>query len=181
MKEKYKQIEFSPGENIDSAVKTLIRHKENGRLVCGTFNGTVLYSDVDDVDSAYEKIMGMTKSEYDKEEQQQQEEYKEQERKHKNAIPKLTKEWIEKGSNILDEKYHELWQKAVPIRLDDLYHGMELGCCLDIVEPLNNGCDFEIAKDIIEKQGHSGMSHGLVCSMVRSFCDRGEEFVKHIK
>jgi hypothetical protein len=82
---------------------------------------------------------------------------------------------------ILDEKYRELWAECVPIRLSDLYNGMELGCCLDIVIELNNGCDINVAKKIITEQGHSGMSFGLVCSMVRSFCDRGLEFVNYVK
>jgi hypothetical protein len=69
----------------------------------------------------------------------------------------------------------------VPIRLDDLYQGMELKCCLDIVIELNNGCTLNEAKAIIESQGHSGMSFGLVCSMVKSFCDRGTEFVSYVR
>lgn len=93
----------------------------------------------------------------------------------------MTKEWIEKGNKILDEKYRDLWAECVPIRLDDLYQGFELGACLDIVKELNAGCDLEVAKGIIEKQGHSGMSFGLVCSMVKSFCDRGNEFASFVK
>jgi hypothetical protein len=93
----------------------------------------------------------------------------------------LTKDWIEKGSKILDKKYIERWKKCVPIRLDDLYEGMELRACLEIIEQLNKGCSVEAAKEIIDKQGHSGMSYGLVCSMVNSFCDRGSEFVKFVK
>lgn len=30
-------------------------------------------------------------------------------KKHQEAIPDLTKEWIIKGNEILDEKYHESW------------------------------------------------------------------------
>jgi hypothetical protein len=53
--------------------------------------------------------------------------------------------------------------------------------CLDIVLELNNGCTLEEAKAIIENQGHSGMSFGLVCSMVKSFCDRGVEFSSYAR
>ena len=171
---KHKKIEFSPGENIESAVKELMSHNE---LVCGSFNGQMLYSDIDTVDSAYQKIIGKTKAEYDTEAKAQNDRYEEDRQKHKESIPDLTKEWIEKGNTILDEKYRETWAKCVPIRLDDLYQGMELKCCLDIVIELNNGCTLDEAKAIIESQGHSGMSFGLVCSMVKSFCDRGNEFV----
>ena len=178
METNYRQIEFLVGDNIETAVKELKKHKD---LVCGTFNGVILYSDKDDVESAYKKITGISKSDFDAKIKEEAEEYEEQQRKHKESIPELTKEWIEKGKEILDDKYLELWTKIVPIRLDDLYRGFELGACLDIVKELNAGCDLDTAKTIIEGQGHSGMSFGLVCSMVKSFCDRGAEFVAHAR
>lgn len=174
----YKAIEFRAGSDIESAINELKSHTE---LVCGSFNGVLLYSDIDDLDTAYKKITGKTKAEFDEAERIRHEEYKEQKRKHQEAIPQLTKEWIEKGNTILDEKYRKLWAECVPIRLDDLYQGMELGMCLDLVMELNNGCTLENAKDIINNQGHSGMSFGLVCSMVKSFCDRGQEFVNYVR
>lgn len=88
--------------------------------------------------------------------------------------------WIKKGHDILDEKYWELWDKCVPIRIKDLYNGMELGCCLDIVQELNAGCSMEEAKKIIDSQDHSGMSFCLVVSMVHDFCDRGNEFKDYV-
>jgi len=175
---KYKEISFDGGINIESALKELKSHKE---LVCGSFNGQILYSDIDDIDSAYMKIMGKTKAEFDEEQRKWHEEYQEKKRKHEASIPELTKEWIEKGSVILDEKYREEWNRCVPIRLGDLYEGMELKACLDIVIELNNGCTLDAAKKIIDSQGHSGMSFGLVCSMVKSFCDRGNEFVNYVR
>jgi len=36
-------------------------------------------------------------------------------------------------------------------------------------------------KEMIESQDHSEMSYGLVCSMVREFCDRGQEFVEYVR
>jgi hypothetical protein len=180
METNYRKIEFGFGD-ISSAVKELNQHKERGELVYGEFNGQKLYSDIDNEDSAYKKITGKTKAECDAERKAENDRYKEEQRKHKDAIPELTKEWIEKGNTILDEKYRETWAKCVPIRLDDLYQGMELQMCLDIVIELNNNCTLEEAKAIIESQGHSGMSFGLVCSMVKSFCDRGTEFVSFVR
>jgi hypothetical protein len=173
---KYRKIEMWAGSTIDSAIKELSKHEDLVRI---EFNGKTLYSDIDDLDSAYKKITGKTKSEFDEAERQRQAEYKRKKREHEEAIPRLTTEWIEKGKAILDEKHHELWAKIVPVRLGDLYRGMELGACLDIVEQLNKGCELDKAKNMIEEQGHSGMSFGLVCSMIREFCDRGNEFVKY--
>ena len=180
METNYRKIEFGFGD-ISSAIKKLNQYKERGELVYGEFNGQKLYSDIDDVNSAYKKITGKTKAEFDAERKAENDRYKEEQQKHKNSIPELTKEWIGKGNAILDEKYHENWAKCVPIRLDDLYQGMELGATLDIVKELNAGCELDIAKRIIEGQGHSGMSFGLVCSMVKSFCDRGSEFVAYVR
>jgi len=181
MKKNYRKIEFGAGDSIERAMKDLERFKERGELVYGEFNGKQLYSDIDDLDSAFKKVTGKTKAEFDEYQQKWHEEYKEKERKHKEAIPELTKEWIEKGNAILDKKHHELWAKIVPVRLKDLYKGFELGACLDIVKELNAGCELETAKTIIEGQGHSGMSFGLVCSMVKSFCDRGVEFSSYAR
>lgn len=177
----YEQIEFGAGTTIDSAMKRLLGYQLRGRKACGMFNGEMLYSDVDDMNSAYVKILGKTKEEYDREERIRQEKYEEHKRKHKEAIPKLTEEWIEKGKKILDEKYVAYWRKIVPIRLSDLYEGMELGACLEIVKALNRGCRMNTAKKIIEKQGHSGMSFGLVRAMVAELCDRGKEFASFVR
>lgn len=179
MKNTYKEIQFGFG-NLESAVKELEKHKQNCRLVFGVFNGVKLYSDVDDINSAYKKVTGMTKDEFDKERQNETERYNQTEKEYREIIPKLTKGFIEKGKQILDEKYHKNWNEMVPIRLNDLYHGLELVSCLDIVEKLNNGYTLKEAKEIINNQDHSGMSFSLVCSMVSAFCDRGPDFVEYI-
>lgn len=181
MEKQYKEIEVWAGGSIYSAIKELSIYKAKGELALIVFNGQNLYSDIDDLDSAYKKITGKTKAECDEAQQKWHDEYEEEKRKHKEAIPELTKEWIEKGNKILDEQYRDLWAKCVPIRLGDLYRGMELGNCLDIVLELNNGCELELAKEIIDNQGHSGMSYGLVRSMVKSFCNRGAEFSEFVK
>lgn len=180
MKKDYKELDFW-GCHIDDAVKKLQSCKEQNELTFIEFNGVKLYSDVDDEESAYLKVTGITKAEFDENERKRNEDYRNAEIKHKEAIPKLTKKWIKEGEKILNPKYIEMWNKCVPIRLNDLYKGMELKMCLDIVKELNNGCSLEYAKEIIECQGHSGMSFGLICSMIRAFCDRGNEFVEFAK
>lgn len=102
-------------------------------------------------------------------------------RKHEAEIPERTKVWVEKGREILPKNKWELWDKIIPIRLNDLYQGMELGCCLNIVKILNDNGTLEEAKEEIESQGHSGMSFGLVCSMVGEFSSRGEDFIEYVK
>lgn len=180
MNKNYREIEFYCGWTIERAVMELLEYQKNGELVCGDFNGHTLYSDNVTVDSAYLEILGKTKAEFDRDQEEWKENYRKAEEEHKARIPDLSKQWIEKGHKILDEKYWSEWDKCVPIRLGDLYHGMELQCCLDIVEPLNNGCELKEAVKIMEDQNHSGMSWGLVRAMVRAFCDRGEEFANFV-
>lgn len=181
MNNNYQNIEFYAGSNIEDAVNRLLKCKENGILACGEFNGTTLYSDTVTMDGAYKEITGKTKAEFDKAQQEWRDEYNRKEKEHQESIPSLSQEWMKKGREILSEDKLELWDKIVPIRIGDLYHGMELGCCLDIVKLLNNNGTLDEAKTMIENQNHSGMSFGLVCSMVREFSNRGQEFVEYVK
>jgi len=181
MNKNYKTIDFMCGSNIEDAVNELLSYKEKGILTCGSFNGTTLYSDTVTINKAYMKIIGKTKEEFDKAQQERVENYKKQELEHKEAIPALTKVWMEKGREILTEDNWKLWDEIVPIRLSDLYNGMELGNCLDIVKILNNNGTLDEAKEKIESQNHSGMSFGLVCSMVKEFCSRGIEFADYVR
>ena len=178
MESKYRIIGFGVGDDIDSAMYQLKNHQD---LVCGEFNGKMLYSDIDDLDSAYKKITGKSKSEFEEKLRQGKAKYEREKLEYEQSIPSLTIEWVEKGKSILDKKHHKLWAEIVPVRLGDLYRGMELGNCLEIVEQLNKGEPFDSVKPLIINQGHSGMSFGLVCSMIREFADRGEEFVAYIR
>ena len=125
--------------------------------------------------------MNISKAEQERKLKEFRENYDRELKKHQEQIPTLTEKWIEEGHKILDEKYWAKWDECVPIRLDDLYRGMELKCCLDIVKPLNEGCSLSEAAEIIEKQNHSGMSFCLVRAMVYNFCDRGKEFADYVK
>jgi len=178
MEKQYQEITFLVGSTIGSAIKQLQEHEG---LVCGSFNEHMLYSDIDDVESAYKKITGKTKTEFDEIELKRQEKREQEEEEHKKSIPELIIKWIKNGKSILDEKYHEEWIECVPIRLRDLYHGMELEACLEIVKQLNTGCSLDVAEKTLRDQHHSGMSHAIVCSMIKSFCVRGAEFVNYVQ
>jgi hypothetical protein len=180
MGKKYIEINFW-GNTVEEAVNELLRYRNNEVLASGEFNGVMLYSDTVTMDSAYKEITGKTKTEFDESQRQWRENLERQEKEHKERIPELAKVWMEKGRKILTEDKWGYWDEIVPIRLNDLYQGMELGACLDIVEILNSNGSLDQAKEVIEKQGHSGMSFGLVCAMVREFCERGSEFVEYIR
>ena len=180
MTQEYTEINMYMG-NIQTAVDKLKREeKERGCPVKLEFNGHWLYSDTVTLDSAYKEITGKTKAEHDKMLQEIQEERDRKEREFQASLPEKEKHYIEKGHEILSEDKWELWDEIVPVRLRDLYHGMELGNCLDIVEILNSDGSLEDAKKEMKSQGHSGMSWGLVKAMVASFSDRGKEFFDYV-
>jgi hypothetical protein len=181
MDKKYEQVEFLPGSTIEHAVNGLLSYREKGKLAVAKFNGVTLYSDTVTLDSAYREITGKTKAEFDKEQQEWKDNYDKKKKEHKDKIPELSKVWMEKGREILTEDKWDYWDKIVPIRLDDLYQGMELGASLEIISVLNNNGTLDEAKEKIESQGHSGMSFGLVCSMVKEFSERGNEFVEYVR
>lgn len=180
MSKNYREIDFFPGRNIKECVNELLEYKAKGELVFGVFNGHKLYSDTITMDNAYREITGKTEKEYNDYLKRQFEEYEKEKQEHIDNIPKLTQYWMEKGREILDKSKWELWDRIVPIRLNDLYQGMELKQCLDIVTLLEYD-KFEEAKELINNQGHSGMSYGLVCSMVKEFSLIGADFINYIR
>ena len=176
----YKQ-EYFWGK-LDDAVRLLWDYRKAGILAYIYFNEHYLYSDEVTMDGAYMECTGKTKAEFDEDQRKWREEYRRHKEEHEAAIPQLTEEWVAKGHEILDSKYWEQWDKIVPIRLGDLYEGMELGDTLEIVEHLNSGGSFEDADRIMrDEQDHSGMSASLVIAMVSEFCDRGKEFEEYIR
>ena len=173
---KYRKLEFYYG-SIEDFVYLLLHYKEKGELVYADFNGHRFYSDTVTMDGAYKEITGKTKAEFDYMVKEQEDAWEEQKREHETSIPKKTKYWREKARGIIKEDKLDHWDEIVPIRLKDLYQGMELGCCLDLAVLLKEGA-FEEAKEMLNNQGHSGMSYGLVCAMLKEFVDNGEEFLK---
>lgn len=181
MEREYREIEFLAGDTIDMAVNELLKYKDKGILACGKFNGVMLYSDTVTLDDAYIQITGKTKAEREKEYQEWKENYEREEREHKEKIHELSKEWMKRGREILTEDYWSRWDEIVSVRLNDIYRGMELGCCIDIIRILNNGGTINEAKSILNNQNHSGTSYDLVRHMVKLFCDRGNEFYECTK
>ncbi len=175
------KIDFTLGGTIETAVKKLLTYKNNNELVYGVFNGTALFSDTVTMDGAYKEIIGKTKAEFDKSQQEMRERIERENKEHAEQVPELAKVWMKKGHEILTEDNWAYWDEIVPIRLRDMYHGMELGASLDIIKVLNNNGTLDEAKAVINSQDHSGTSYGLVCSMVKRFCARGAEFFEYVR
>lgn len=178
--EDYRLIDLPWGTNLENSIALLHSYQRNNGLAKAEFNGYILYSDMS-LDDAFKLVMGKTKAEFDKKRQDYLDRLKHEEEEYKAQIPSLEEEWKAKGRTFLKEKYWEYWDKCVPIRLDDLYRGMELGSLQELLVEYDKNKDLSKVKEIFEGQGHSGMSAGLMFCMLRAFHDDGEKIAEYLK
>lgn len=176
-----KKIEFYPGINLDKAYQEL----QDNAPSYGEFNEKTLYS-TDSLDEVFVKVTGKSKVEHDEYIRKIREEYERKEAEFKAKIPKLTADYRKRARGIIPEEHLEYWDEIVPIRLNDLYHGMELDCLLELVAVLNDTSKkelerFEMCRSLFSKQGHSGMSAGLVFMGLTCLHPLGEMLVSYIK
>lgn len=175
-----KEVIFYPGDTIDGAWKKLLKESAECEDTCfGKFNDREILS-TDTLDEAYMKITGKTKEQSNKEIQDWRDECERKEKEHKDSIPSLVPLYCERARSVILEDQYNLWDKIVPTRLGDLYHGMELGCTLDLCEIMRDesiSYDKRLRKayKAFMDQGHSGMSASLVASMLKVFCPDGED------
>lgn len=177
----YVKVKFPLRSSIEDAVNILLAYKAKGKLAWGEFNTHELYSDTITSDNAHMATIGKTKAELDKSRQDFIEKYRAEKIEHEKQLPELIKLWVEKGKAIIQHNKWALWEEIVPIRLNDIYRGHELKCCLDIIEKLESDCSIPEVVEILNEQNHSGTSFSLVCNLVREFSDRGNIFANYIK
>lgn len=181
-----KKIEFYAGSTIDNAWKTLLKESADCGDTCfGMFNDKEIRS-TDTLDEAYVKVLGQTKAEFDEEQEKEREEYRRKREEHMNNIPKLTEEYCEKARGVILEDQYEYWDNIVPVRLRDLYHGMELDATLDLCKIMRDeSLDYDErlrkAYDEFMNQGHSGMSGSLVANMLSIFCPNGHDLADAVR
>lgn len=152
-------------------------------IVFGMFNGVeLLHTDTPDEISI--KLTGKTIAENEAAEKAWREEYNRKEREHKARIPELTEKYRKEARGVIPEDKLELWDEIVPIRLNDLYRGMELEEWLKMIRVLNEDKPkeerFATCKEIFDNAGHSGMSGNLVLSGLCEFHPDGKELAELI-
>lgn len=178
-----KEINLFAGTNLDKAIDLLKMEAEKACEPCfGEFNGKVLYS-TDTVDEAYIKVLGKTKAEFEEGQRKWKEEYDRAEREHQARIPQLTEHYRNAARGLVLDSELEYWDEIVPIRLGDIYHGMELQQVLDCCkimrdESLVYSARMEKAYDVFMAAGHSGMSANLTMAMLARFCPHGAELAE---
>ena len=183
MKKQYKEIQLPTVCDLDQAidyVRTVNPNIVGTNLVYAMFNGRPIYSDNIDVDEIYSRVYNYATPNKQKGVQL---DYEKAKKEFQKKIPTLAKKYNALAKGVIADDKLDQWYELVPIRLRDLYHDMELDATLEIIKELNKATDsnshFAEAKNIFDKQGHSGLSGGLVCEMLKMFAPNGIEFVKY--
>lgn len=183
LKKQYKEIQLPALRYLSQAIEYIRTVNPNivgTNLVYAMFNGHPIYSDNIDVDEIYSRVCAYNASNKQKEIEL---DYEKAEKEFQKKIPTLTKKYNALAKGVIADDKLDQWYELVPIRLRDLYHGMELDATLEIIKELNKATDsnthFAEAKNIFDKQGHSGLSGDLICAMLNMFAPNGVEFVKY--
>ena len=164
------------GATLEEVVRALIQFRAKGEDVYCDFNGTVLKSSDVTLDDAYLAVTGTTYTECQENEKRRIEKWKQEEEEYKKSIPNLRKQYLVDSLCLISPEQINEWIKVVDARLSDLYKGFDLTSAIEIMKALDGGASIENAKNIIDNQGHSGMSYGVVRLVVKQFSPRGQEF-----
>ena len=173
----YVKLNTAAGINVYQAyIFVIAKMNDLDKLCCMEFNGEIIYSDEDSLDSAYMKVVGRTYSEHLKKIEEEEKRMKEAEEEYERSKPSLYSELIMKGHEIIDEKYWFTFDKLVAKSLDDLYRGYDIECAVHIVKMLKEKKSFEEIRQTIFDQGHSNWSVGITIAEVKDICDEGSDF-----
>ena len=173
-----REIQFF-GSTLEECVNSLLKFQSRGESVVVDFNGHKLYSADITMDSAFQEVTEKTKAEFDDAQNKYFENLKkEQAEKRAKAIEKIPY-WLEKGSSLIYPERLEDWKEYVELSAKEgMYHGMDIDSTIELLEMLENGT-LDDAKALIESQGHSGWSYGMVRRNVLEFSKKGPEFWEH--
>ena len=89
--------------------------------------------------------------------------------------------YIIRGHKVFKEDKLDTWDKVVPVRVDDLYNGLEVENALQIVEEYERSHDINECRRIFNEANHSGWSAGLVKVIIYQFYDKWLDIFEGLK
>lgn len=167
--------------NLDVAIAVLSRAKQKNQNIYIDFNGIKLYSLLDDEDSAYNKVVKMSKVEWEEVGKRWHAEHLERLKREKAEAEAKIPEWIERGEKLVYPQKVDLWHERVNSRAREAYHGADLENALEVMEFLSQNGSFAEAKQILHNAGHSGASYSVVIRIIVDFAKNGPEFIKYVE
>ena len=180
IKENSREIYVRAGEDLSNVVINLEKLRRQGKLNCYVnFNGKKLYSLDVTMNSAYKEVLGCTRRtclRREKKWKQQSEDLKKQ--WDKEAEEKLPY-WISEGEKYIHPEKKDNWKKTCVVHSKSDYHGLEVEHAITVMKMLNDEIDFEVIKETIKKQGHSGRSYALMMDIVLNYSNKGPYFIRY--
>lgn len=147
---------------------------QKANIYIQTSSGEKLYALIDDEDSCYHKVYGMSKEEREEALEKQEEARIQEEMKALEKVPAR----VERGFKIID-KAHKKWDDCVAIRSRGMFYGTEIDHALDVMEVIKTG-DFAKAHKMLLDSGHSRESWELIRSIITTFMKNGTKFYQYI-
>lgn len=185
LKQNMKEIDLSAGCDIKRAYQILTEASEKEQIkTWGKFNGKKITSSMS-LNECYELITGYPQAEFEAKCEQMATEATRKKEEFKATIPQLIEKYTEEGKKYLSGDKLDLWRRILPIRFGDLYQGMEIKCTLEILKALEEFEEVDqacviIVNKILESQGHSGMSYGLMKFMLKEFNKFGTDLTSKL-
>jgi hypothetical protein len=167
------------GQTLENAYNEMKRlAEESNKRVEAEFNTYSINSDMS-IDDVFLLITDKTYIQWLDYRQKQREEEKRKEEEFQNKLPELIEKYKQEARGLVIDSQLDYWDKIVPIRLNDLYQGMELGETLkyckmmrDESMPLEDRL-VKARQDFINSV-HSGMSRSLMLKMIHTFVPDGD-------
>lgn len=166
--------------NINELIDLVYEYKERGENYSFDFKNKKFYSLLDDVDSCYIKVTGLTKDEYIKKQERIQQRKLEEDAIEREIAIKNIPNLIEKGKKFIYPQRYKKWADCVEIRVEDIYHGKDIECAISVMSLLDKGTSFQEIYDTIKEQGHTGTSYSSLMSMITNFSKKGPEFYRFV-
>lgn len=171
-----RKIEIPAWEKLENVVNALLIAKAQGEHIYCDFNGHELHSDDISMDSAYMKVMGCTKAEYDHGMKKMREDFEKQleiaRQKAQENIPNC----IARGRALIFPERYDEWEKCVNSIDTSLWSYLELNSALEIMEALENGVSIEEAATMFKAQENSAIFALFIRNVIFTFSNRGPEF-----
>jgi hypothetical protein len=182
-----KEAQLLAGTHKSAAVDDLYKAYLNGEHVTADFNGDQMSSrEIGElgVDGAYERYFGYDREGYKEHDRlesaarsaQYALDQFEETYKAKKEVPKL----VEQSADLIDPEIKGEWRDCLEVRATDLYHGGDSRSAIALMRAHSQGASQDELKQILEEQGHSGASHGMVIAMIKHFYKEGASLAEQL-
>ena len=162
----------------DALQKKLNIIHEYNKDLAGTFtffNCWVFTSDMTE-DDIYREVHGMTKAEYEEKRRKEFEESERKEKEYQEKVPELVEEYVKNatGADWIKQDKLDDWKNRVTVIAKSFYHIYLAGDAVEIMKVLaahkdNKEEAIKAAKELFDKQGHSGNTAAITANTVQYF------------